>query len=235
MGGIRGSLWTGLAVDSLTLAMPATGLEVEGNQLELQWSPLALLQGVVQIDRLFAASLAVALPQEPSPEEQPKEPADGPPSLPLAIRLTALDLPEILIADPTSGRRFSYAVTASGAVGKRAAGLALTLTPREEDLDRLTVDLAFDADRRELRAEIDGRFHRTGIAMTLAGLPPEEAADITLTLKGEGPAEQWQGNLHLAASDFAELAGKIGLSLDHRQLGFTFSGTAGILGKLSAE
>ena len=235
VGGIRGSLWTGLAIDSLTLAMPATGLEVEGNQLELQWSPLALLQGVVEIDRLAAASLAVTLPQEPGPEEQPDEPAEGPPALPLAIRLGRLDLPDVVVVDPQSGRRFSYAVEASGAVGKRAAELSLHLTPRAEDLDRLAVDLAFDADQKELRAEVDGRFHRTGIAMTLAGLPPEEAADVTLALKGEGPAEQWRGNLQLAASDLAELAGEIGLSLDRRQLGFTFSGTAGTLGKLSAE
>ncbi len=233
-GEIHGSLWTGLTLDSLALAMPATGLEVEAIGLELQWSPLALLRGEIHVDRLAAGKLAVMLPHSPGPESAPDE-AEGPPILPFSLRLNQLDLPRIKIEDPKSGRRFLYTLSASGAVDKRAAKLALQLVPQGEDLDRLDVDFAFDADRRELHAAIDGRLHRTGIVMTLAGLPPEEATDIGISLKGEGPAEKWRGNLRVAAADLAELGGDLGLRLDSRRLGFTFTGTAAILGRLAAR
>lgn len=231
--GLRGSLWTGLGVDSLSLSLPATGLAVEGRGLELHWSPFALLQGTVQLDRLAAAHLAVSLPGSPGPA-QAQEPSGGLPALPLAIRLDRLDLPEVVIVEPRSGRRFAYALTASAAVGKRAAGISLQLTPRAEESDRLAVELAFDTDRRELQAAIDGRLNRTGLVMTLAGMAPEEAADVTLRLSGTGPADAWRGELHLAASEVAELAGNLGLTLNHRRLGFTFAGSAATLARLSA-
>lgn len=233
--GLHGSLWTGLTLDSLALAIPATGLAVEGRRLELDWSPLALLRGVLRLDRLAAGYLAISLPHTPGPETPGDESAAGRPSLPLSLRLRELSLPHIDLADPRSGRRFSYALTAAGAAGQRAAMLSLRLVPLGEERDRLSADLAFDAEGRELRAEIDGRFDRKGLMMTLAGLPPEEATDLEVSLQGEGPADTWQGRLQIAAADLAGLGGDLGLQLDSERLGFTFSGTAEALGQLAAD
>lgn len=234
LGKVRGSLWTALAVESFILEMQPTGLQVEGRELELVWSPFSLFGGVVQVDRLAAGSLSVVLPREAEKAKEESESADGF-SLPLAIRLGQLSLPHLSIVDPKSGRQFLYQLDASGAAGKHAAELALALVPLDAGIDRLRADLAFDAGRQELHAEIDGYFDRAGIVMTLAGLRPEDAADVTVLLKGRGPAEGWQGELDFAAGDWAELSGTIGLQLRGEQLGFTFSGAADTLGGLAGQ
>jgi translocation and assembly module TamB len=235
-GRVGGSLWTGLTVDSLKFELPATGLQIDGRSLEFGWSPLMLLRGVLQIDRLSAAGLSVVLPRGGGTAEEQDEQAGegGPSTLPLAIRLGRLDLPEFRLIDPASGRQFSYKIEASAAAGEDlSADLTLSLLPLEDGIDRLRASLAFNAGKKELAAEIDGHLDRAGIVMTLAGLRPEDAADITVSLKGGGAAERWQGDLDIAAAGLAELAGKIGVQLQGKQIGFSFSGAATTLGSMA--
>jgi len=236
--GIHGSLWTGLTLDSLTLDMGATGLEVEIRRLELVWSPLALLGGTVQVDRLAAASLAVVLPRGGDAAQGREEPPgeSGPLDLPLALRLGQLALPEIRLTDPASGRVFTYALQASAAAAQDlSTDLSLSLTPLAGTGDRLRASLAFKADSRELEAELDGRIERAGMVMTLAGVRPEEAADITVSVQGEGPADKWQGDLVIAAADVAELSGQIGMQLRDEEIGFSYAGAVTTLGKLAEQ
>lgn len=235
-GRVGGSLWTGLTVHRLKLDLPATGLQIDGRNLELGWSPLMLLRGVVQIDRLAAASLSVVLPRSGSKAEEQDEKAGegGPLTLPLAIRLGRLDLPEFRLVDPASGRQFSYKIEAAAAAGEDlSADLTLALLPLEDGIDRLRASLAFNAGKKELAAEIDGHFDRAGMVMTLAGLSPEDAADVTVSLKGSGSAERWRGDLDLAAASLAELAGTIGVQLQGERIGFSFAGAVGTLGSLA--
>ena len=237
-GGIGGSLWTGLTLDSLALQIEATGLQIEMRRLELAWSPRALLGGAVQIDRLAIASLAVVLPRGGDAAQGREDPPgeSGPPVLPLAIRLGQLALPEIRITDPASGRVFTYALEASATAAKdMSTELSLVLTPLAGTGDRLRADVAFNADSRELQAELDGRIERAGMVMTLAGVRPEEAADITVSLQGKGPAGKWQGDLALAAADMAELSGQIGMQLQGEEIGFSYAGAVTTLGKLAEQ
>ncbi|MBB5348662.1 translocation/assembly module TamB domain-containing protein [Desulfoprunum benzoelyticum] len=236
--GIRGSLWTGLSLDHLALEMEATGLEVEIRRLELLWSPRALLGGTIQIDRLAAASLAVVLPHSGTAAQDQKEPPgdSGPLDLPLALRLGQLALPDIRLTDPASGSVFTYALEASAAAAQDlTTDFSLALTPLAGSGDRLRARLAFKADSRELEAEVDGRIGRAGMVMTLAGVRPEEAADITVSLQGEGPADTWQGDLALAAADMAELSGQIGIELGDKEISFSYAGAVTTLGKLAEQ
>lgn len=231
MGDIHGSLWTGLTIDRL-LVENTSGLSIDGRRLQLEWSPLSLLRKVIQVERLGADSLTVVLPRtgaRKAPEERPGR--HEPLTLPLAIRLEQLDLPEFRLVDPASGRRFSYNITASGTVGENlSTKFDLAALPLADGGDELRARLAFTAADKKLQVDITGRFPRAGILMTLARVPAERATDATISLLGDGSAEQWQGNLKFAAADLAELAGEIGLRLREKELGFTLSGTLGAVG-----
>ena len=227
LGRVEGSIWTGLQIDSLLMARDVDGFHLELNNGVFDWSPLALLTGRLQIDRVSMARTSVILPDgsAPSePEDETDEESSGF-SLPLEIGLDELALDEIAIVDPVSGKSFLYELQASAAAGRNLSAKAkLDLTPLDGGTDRLAVDLDFDGPDQKLRADIDGKIDREGLVMTLAGLDPESAADITILLKGAGPADDWKGNIDLSASGYATLRGDVGVQLSSDAVGFGFDG-----------
>ncbi len=235
VGEVEGSLWTGLTVERLALTIDATGLEIDGRRLELAWSPLALLGGALQVDRLAAGSLSVVLPHGKTDGGRMEGAGENRlPVMPLAVRVGRLELPEVRIIDPAGKGEFAYTVEASAAVDKDlSADLSLSLLPLAGVGDRLRARLTVADGGKDLEAEIDGRIDRAGVAMAVAGLRPEEAADISLSLIGKGSFDRWQGDLAIGASDLAELSGRIGVERRGEEFAFTFTGSTGILGSLA--
>jgi len=75
--GVRGSLRSGLSIDRVR--WEEQGLEVEARELRIEWKPLALLTGGVQLDELQARSVRVQ-------DRRPPRPAVAPTSLALPIQ-----------------------------------------------------------------------------------------------------------------------------------------------------
>lgn len=89
--GVRGSIWEGVQLDSLSLNVPGTHVEVRDAKLAVLWP--ALLQRKVHVRELSVGDLVVAL--ETQPDAEPEPPSDTPfemPSLPVSIQVDKLAL-----------------------------------------------------------------------------------------------------------------------------------------------
>ncbi|MCC9623100.1 translocation/assembly module TamB domain-containing protein [Thalassospira sp. MA62] len=240
IGRIEGSLWTSLSFDKLVMDRPADGLHVQLQGAEFDWSPLALLGGRLQVNRLALASSTIALPDGSLPADEAEidedEETSGGFVLPLDIGLDELSLREIAVMAPTSEQTFLYELSGTASIGRNmSAKLGLDLTPLDGGADRLHVDLDFDGPAQRLVADIEGALDREGIVMTLAGMGPDQVTDISLSLRGQGPASDWRGQLDLRAVDYAALAGTVGIGLDHDQVGFEFDGDLESFDKIAAQ
>jgi translocation and assembly module TamB len=238
LGEITGSLWTGLTLDHLSMDRAGDDLFLELNQLEFDWSPLALLRGHVQVDRISLASSSIFLP-DGSDATSPEDDADdgeGGFVLPVSVAIDALELPEVAVVDQITGKSFLYGLSGRAAIGKNLSGnVFVDLQPRDGSSDQLKVDLAFDGPAQELSAEIDGAIGRDGIVMTLAGVAPADATDIHIALSGAGPADNWQGKLDLSAAGYAALSSDIGITLASDTVGFDLDGGLELLDQISAQ
>ena len=86
--GVQGSLRSGLRVRRLV--WERDGLKVEAADVQLAWQPLWLLQGIVKVTRLDAASLRITDRRPPSPE---------PPRMPGSLALsTEVQLDDVAVA-----------------------------------------------------------------------------------------------------------------------------------------
>jgi translocation and assembly module TamB len=238
LGRIEGSLWTGLSLDQLMIDMPDTGLQVDGQKIDFDWSPRKLLGGTLQVDQITASRLSVTLPDKSAstPQAEDETSQSGGLSLPVAVRLGKLDIAEIHIVNPADGRVFTYHLDASArAQQSLSAHLDLALVPLDNSIDRLNALIDFDPADKRLKADIKGKLDRAGVVMTLAGLAPSEASNIDLSLAGDGPADHWKGKLAFSASDLAELSGDLGLGLKGDTLQFDLDGTTKTLGDLAKK
>ncbi|OSQ38100.1 hypothetical protein TMES_13820 [Thalassospira mesophila] len=239
LGRVEGSLWGQLSISDLTVNMPETGLAIAGYDVVLAWSPLALFGAKVDIDRISASRLAVTLPDKTA-AQTPEDPEDETGSgfaLPVAVKLRTLEIPQIQITNPADGRVFSYRLDAHASASQNlSAVLGLNLQPLDGGVDHIRADLDFDADAQKLKADIDGRLDRAGLIMALAGLNPNDAPDVTLSLKGSGPANDWHGDLAFDASDLGKVGGVIDVQVrDNRKIGFGLDVAATTLGSLASS
>lgn len=238
LGRIEGSLWTELSLDRLSMSMPSSGLTVDVSQFGFDWSPLALLGGTLRINRVETAAIDVVLPDMSGADEtaQDEEAASGGFAPPLAIELGKLAIGNIRISDPASGKSFAYGLAASAAIRENLeAALSFDLRPLDDSIDRLRVELDLDGNAQRLRADIEGKLDREGLVITLAGLAPEDAPNVTISLKGEGPATAWKGRIELAATDLVTFGGDLGLWLDDNRIGFDLDGLLATQGGLTRQ
>ncbi len=236
LGRVEGSLWNRLSVSSLTLDMPDTGLKVAGDDLVLAWSPLALLGAKVDIDRISASQLDVTLPHAASSSRDEPETDDGGSfALPVSFALHTLEVPQIHIRNPADGRVFSYQLEGHAQASQNlSAVLGVNLKPLDGGADYIRADLDFDAEGQKLKADIEGHLDRNGLGMALAGLTKAEAPDVTLSLKGSGPATDWKGDLQFSATNLARVNGTVNVQLgEEKHIGFGLDLIAQSLGDLA--
>ncbi|MBA2962191.1 translocation/assembly module TamB domain-containing protein [Ramlibacter sp. CGMCC 1.13660] len=93
--GVRGDLRHGLQADRV--AWQQDGLAAEARQVELAWQPLALLQGVLRLDRLTAAVVRIEDRRPPS-GTRPQPPASV--ALPIQVAIGELALGRLEWAGP---------------------------------------------------------------------------------------------------------------------------------------
>lgn len=208
LGRIDGSLFDSFTLSSLTLS-DSKGVWLEAEDLQLSWSPGALLGRRLEIQSLSAASLSIARAPELPPSDTPEEPF-GIPRLPLSLSLASLEVPRIDLGQALLGKAvaldlrghfrapengdFSSALDINridGADGELQA--QARLNPEDE---HLTIDLKLTEAAGGLVAQL---------------LEDPSLPALSVTLEGAGTLALWSGQLDATVEGQAAVTGAIDL------------------------
>lgn len=185
IGGLDG-IWSGhLTLGHLVLE-DADGPWLAARDVAIDWSPLALVSGIFDADRVSAARVEVArLPKSGGGE--------GGGGLPVDIAVRALDLPDIALGEAIAGG--IARLSASGALGAKAEPLDvdLDLSLRRTDGRDGAVEakIRFAPSQDVLDIDVEGSEPAGGVVANLLRLPGAPAVAFRLT--GQGPADDWKG------------------------------------------
>ncbi len=189
----------------------AQGVWLELDDLRVSASPAALLRGRLDIEQLSARRLALhRLPQgeEAGGEPLPELPRSVPPVVVRSISIDRLEVgPAVLGQDAvfqlSGGMR-------TGAAG-RTANVTLDLHRTDQATARAALQARLNLAKRtlalDLRASESG-----GLLAGLTGRPT--AGNFALDLIGDGPLEDWHGDLRLEADGVARADARIVLALN---------------------
>jgi translocation and assembly module TamB len=184
-----------------------TGTWLEVDEARVTVSPTRLLAGEILVEQAGAARIAVHrapdLPQRPEPAEAPEaEPFSlpEPPTLPESLpRITVerlfadrIELGEALIGEAAVFNLEGHATT--GPTG-RAAEARLDLVRIDQPTASLGLGATLDLDADRIGVDLQGS-ETGGLMAALTGR--EDAGDLSLTLAGDGPLDDWQAELQFA-------------------------------------
>ncbi|WP_043614775.1 translocation/assembly module TamB domain-containing protein [Ensifer sp. ZNC0028] len=191
---------------SITL-FDGEGIYAEVRDVNLDWSPAALLSFRFEAAALSAGSIRVE--RLPIPSTETKE-VRSTFALPVDVKIDAIDLKEIIIGKAIAGE--DQFLTASGKVNATNESIALQLAAAQRDRPeaRAVADIVFNPAGNELKLEATVDEPNNGVLAKLLRLPNEPSVNIKLT--GEGPLSDWSGSA-TAALDGSEI-----LKLDGRHV-----------------
>ncbi|WP_085124853.1 translocation/assembly module TamB domain-containing protein [Tistlia consotensis] len=222
IGRIDGAPPGRLVVENLRLG-DAQGTWLTGDRIELDWSPLALLGGTLDVARLSAGRIALTrLPAG----KAPAEPTPGGftlPTLPLAIRLDRLEVGELALAAPVAGEPLDLSI--EGALAAEQQGLIdshLRIAERDGQ-GSVAAKAIYRLADRNLSVSLDASAPAGGRISRVSGLPG--APGLAFSLSGDGPLPGWQGQWRAEAGPVVTASGRLGLD-SLQPLSLTLSGKA---------
>ncbi|MFS8045390.1 translocation/assembly module TamB domain-containing protein [Rhizobium sp. BR 314] len=192
-----GLLSGNLKVGSITVA-DTKGVFAKVQNLAIDWSPLSLLTGTFHADRVAAdvidfQRLPVATV---APAQQTQTASSGGFSLPIAIDIGRIALPDLRIGQAVAGQDFILA--ADGSVKANSGSMGLTLNASRQDVPnaKLSADIAFAPAENQLKLKTLISEPRDGMLANLLHLPGGPA--VSIDVSGEGPLSNWAGKLQAA-------------------------------------
>ncbi|MDR6901067.1 translocation/assembly module TamB domain-containing protein [Rhizobium miluonense] len=186
-----------LRVGSITVS-DTKGSYAKVQNLAIDWSPLSLLTGTFHADRVAADVVDFERPPvstvAPAPETQST--GGGGFSLPIAVDIGAIALPDLRIGQAVAGQDFILA--ADGSVKANSSSMGLTLNAFRHDVPdaKLSADIAFAPADNQLKLKTQISEPRDGMLAGLLHLPGGPAVNIDLS--GDGPLSNWAGKLQAA-------------------------------------
>jgi len=226
IGELEGSLPGSASLTELSLA-DKDGVWLRVEAASLDWSPLALLAGRLEIARLAAKRIEIArLPQSEAPEETDEDFAL--PALPLDLTLQELTLDEVALGAEVLGSPAAFRVEGEAAArADDALRSSLRVMRTDGGAGEVTASAAYRPAHDHLALELTVAEPAGGLiarALELAELP---AIDVKLV--GEGPVSDWAGKLTLKLDGLAEADADLALSRDPDAL-LTMTGSAVVQG-----
>ncbi|MGH6899130.1 MAG: hypothetical protein ACREJ5_21705, partial [Geminicoccaceae bacterium] len=219
--GLHGLIPFDLRLERLRLA-DAEGPWLELDDARLSWSPAALLRGRLEIDELGARRLALLRLPPGEDTEAEGAPAGLPRSIPIVIRhvdVEALELGQAVLGEHAVFTLLGELTTTDGG---RVVNLTVDLERTDEDTAQASIETRLDLTRRELA--LDLRASETG-GLLAALMGQADAGDFTLELVGNGPLEDWRGELRAQGQGVGRAEAQIALAVD----GSTRLGVDGVL------
>jgi translocation and assembly module TamB len=212
VGAITGVVPFNVSVSRITLS-DKLGPWLRIDNATLRWSPSALLEARLLIDRLSADRVDVLRP--PTSNANASNPPTGGftlPHLPLAVDLRNLVITRLAVAPALAGGDYAEAtVAAHGTLMHDRAAVTVALSRADGQRGSGLIDGRYDeaANTLALRVDID---EPTGIAMdALTG--GTDHRPLRVTLDGGGKLAGWSGTLRLTSG--ADVAAEARLNIAH--------------------
>ena len=181
-----------LRVPSVTLS-DSKGAYASIRDLAVDWSPLALPSLTFRAEEISAGHVEFLRPPLP---EAPVSQGSGTFSLPVALDITRITLPDISIGKAAAGHDFK--LSASGSAKADNASILGEFSVARQDLPeaKAMADLAFlpAANSLTLKGSLDEP--RDGMLAALLNLPGRPA--MHLSVDGNGPISDWSGEFSAA-------------------------------------
>ncbi len=186
-----------LRVGSITVS-DTKGIYAKVQNLAIDWSPLSLLTGTFHADRVAADVVDFErLPVSTAAPAQATQPTgNGGFSLPIAIDIGAIALPDLRVGQAVAGQDFVLAVDGSAKANSSSIGLTLNAFRHDVPDAKLSADIAFAPAENRLKLKTQISEPRDGMLAGLLHLPGGPAVNIDLS--GEGPLSNWAGKLQAA-------------------------------------
>lgn len=188
VGGING-IWGGhLTVDHVVMA-DAKGAWLVLRDVELDWSPLALLSSTFKADRVAVGRIELARLPQPSAEPD----TGGDTSLPVSLDIARFELPDIAVGPELAGGIARLAANGSltAAADLKSIGVKADVERTDGEAGSIKATVEFMPAEKKLAVDIVASEPRGGLLATTLGLPGEPAVDLVVS--GSGPYSDWQG------------------------------------------
>jgi len=212
--GVTGALSSRARIGEVTIA-DETGIWLRLVGVEMDWSRSQLLLGRVAVNRLAVERIDMLRrpvpPRRRLADRLPKVEAQPfrLPELPVSVRIAALDLPSIVLAEPVLGQAATLAVAGSADLAR--GELDATLDARRLDGvgGALGLSLDFSNATRALSLDLTLQEPENGVVATLLDIEGRPAIDVAV--QGEGPLDALDVNFTFDAGDARIAAGLVSL------------------------
>ena len=208
IGDIEGALSSTAVISNITIS-DEEGPWLRLDRVELDWSRTALLRRRLQVNALEIGTVEYLRPAETRPEE--REAAEsGPlfPELPLAVRVDAFRLHELIVGEAVLGEEARFSAEGSARLGDPSEGLDLTFAARRLDAEgSIDAELAYVPETNRLAVTLSYDEPAGGIAARLLDLPGRPP--VSLTLSGDDPLEDFNATLALSAGPEIAARGEV--------------------------
>ncbi|KAA0698644.1 translocation/assembly module TamB [Neorhizobium sp. P12A] len=192
-------LLTGKLRAAAIIVSDSKGVVAEVHNLAVDWSPLALLTGTFHADRVAADSVLVqrapVATTQPSPPQPPETESSGF-SLPIAIDIGKVDLPDLRLGHDIAGQDFTLAAAGSVRADRASIDLILNASRLDAPEAKLSADVAFAPAENRLNLKAQLAEPKGGMLAGMLRLPGNPAMNIDVS--GEGPLSDWKGKLQAA-------------------------------------
>ncbi|RTL98005.1 hypothetical protein EJV44_08415 [Ancylobacter aquaticus] len=204
--GLGGFVPFDMSVESIEIS-DAEGPFTRIEDARLDWRPLALLAGRVDVTTLTAAR--VSLERRPVLPASPPSQTEGT-SFVLPVRLETLAIPDIVLAEPVLGHAARLSLNGSADLASLAQGMSMTFAlERLDAAGTLKGSVGYAPETGRLDLDIAAREPAGGLMARAAGF--DGLPEIAAALKGAGPLDAWDGHLRITVGDLAEASGAAGI------------------------
>jgi len=172
-----------------------------------RWSPASLLSGKFRVREISASTVEVDRgPVGVEEEIEPEAPA-APPRIPSRLSslvVEKISIPQLILGERLLGHAAVFSIDGGLTPGEErhdvSAALHLERTdPGPETVLEMLATLHGESSRLALKVTLDEEPH--GWIASVAGL--EEAGPLHARMEGDGPLNQWRGDLQLEAGRYA--------------------------------
>ena len=171
----------------------ANGDWVVAQNISVDWAPMALVSGLVDVKALSAGKLNFI--RRPVTEKQPPSSSGG---SDIRIKLRSLTIPDLAFQEGFAGPEAHFDVSGRYDQAGRTLAAKLDASPRDAGTDRFLIDLRREATGPfSLDADINGA--PGGVIANLIGL--ENATGVTLKASASGTPDTATGDATLTIGD----------------------------------